>query len=269
MISVEPRLAASYYLNSAPLIWSFAHGAAQRGAKLLTDASPARCAEMLARGAAEAALVPVVEYQRMRGGIVVPGVCVGARERVRSVVLVTRERELKDVKSVALDTTSRTSAALVRIIFTEFLGRKPEFAAAAPDLDVMLSHHDAALLIGDPAMTFRREGLRVFDLAEIWRAHTGLGFVFAFWMVREGAESEAREIDFAAARDEGLRRIEEIVSQYETELKLPRQELLSYLRENICYELNEEMRAALELYYRLADKYGLIPELRPLRFLGA
>ena len=265
-----PRLAASYYLNSAPLIWSFARGGGRRReAELLTDASPARCAEMLGRRAAEAALVPVIEYQRMRAAAaVVPGVCVGARERVRSVVLVTRGRELKDVRSVALDTTSRTSAALVRVVFGEFMGRAPEFVPSAPDLDVMLSRHDAALVIGDPAMTFRRDGLCVYDLAEVWRGHTGLGFVFAFWVAREGAERGVREIDFAGARDEGLARAGEIAAAYEDELGLPQSELLSYLRENICFELNEEMRAGLELYFRLANKHGLIPEVRPLRFLG-
>jgi chorismate dehydratase len=236
---------------------------------LLTDASPARCAEMLARDETDAALVPVIEYQRMMEGAVVPHVCVGAREEVRSVVLVTRGAELRDVRTVALDTTSRTSAALVRIIFREFLRRDAEFVPHEPNLAKMLKQSDAALMIGDPAMTFPREGLRVYDLASLWREHTGLGFVFAFWMARENAAARVREIDFAAARNEGLRCAEEIAAAYEELLKLPRAELLAYLRENICYELNEEMREGLELYFRLAYRHGLVPDARPLKFLGA
>jgi chorismate dehydratase len=263
-----PRIAASFYLNSAPLIWSFMHGEAGRTARLVTDAAPARCADMLARGEVEAALVPVIEYQRIPEILIVPEVCVGSRERVRSVVLVTRGLELKEVRSLSLDTSSRTSAALTRIIFREFLGREPEWRAAAPDLDAMLKATDAALMIGDPAMTFPRENLRVYDLATLWREHTGLGFVFAMWMAREVAGGSVRAIDFAGARDEGLARVEEIVDAYEASLSLPRGELREYLLENISFTLDAEMRAGLDLFYRLARKHGLIATLRPLRMLG-
>lgn len=264
-----PRVAASYYLNSAPLIWSFAQGPRRGDVRLLTHAAPARCADMLARGEAEAALVPVIEYQRLPEVAVVPGVCVGARGPVKSVVLVTRGQELSEVRTVALDTSSRTSAALVRVIFGEFVGRVPRFTPSEPNLPEMLEASDAALVIGDPAMVFPRERLRVYDLAEVWREHTGLGFVFAMWMTREGAPCAVRGVGFAAARDEGLAHADEIAAQYEAELGLPRAELLSYLRDNICYELDGEMRAGLELFYRLAHGHGLIGEVRPLKWADA
>lgn len=263
-------LAASRYLNSAPLIWSFIGGARRNEVRLLTDTAPARCADMLARGEVDAALVPVIEYQRMPEILVVPDVCVGARGAVRSVVLVTRGAELKEVETIALDTSSRTSAALVEIVFREFVRRVPAFSHSQPDLHAMLKTHDAALVIGDPAMTFAREGLRVYDLASLWRELTGLGFVFAMWMTREGAAAQrARAVDFAGARDEGLRHVEEMVAQYAETLALPRAELRSYLLENICFELDEDMRAGLELYYRLAHKHGLTAQARPLRMLDA
>ncbi|HEV3471506.1 MAG TPA: menaquinone biosynthesis protein [Pyrinomonadaceae bacterium] len=258
-----PRVAASSYLNSAPLIWSFLRGPRRAEVRLLTDAAPARCADLLARGRVEAALVPVVEYQRLPEVAVVEGVCVGARREVQSVVLVTRRR-LEEVGSVALDTSSRTSAALVEVIFREFLGREPRLEPAEPDLKGMLAGHDAALVIGDPAMTFAREGLRVYDMAALWREFTGLGFVFALWMRRGEA---ARSVDFAGARDEGVARIEEIAASYERELGRPRSELVAYLRDNICYEMNEEMRRGLELFFRLAHRHGVTRELKPLRVL--
>ncbi|HEX8162556.1 MAG TPA: menaquinone biosynthesis protein [Pyrinomonadaceae bacterium] len=264
-----PRLAASSYLNSAPLIWSYTRGSRRRRVELLTDAAPARCADMLARGEAEAALVPVIEYQRLAGVAVVPGVCVGARRAVRSVVLATRRADLREVRTVALDESSRTSAALVRVIFREFYGREIETTTRQPDVGAMLDAADAALVIGDPAMTFAREGLRVYDLASLWREHTGLGFVFAMWMAREPAAGAARAADFAGARDEGIAHLEEIVEEYEGKLGLPREELRAYLTENVCFDLNEEMRAGLELYFRLAHKHGLIERVRPLRFFDA
>ncbi len=260
-----PRVAASSYLNSAPLIWSFARGARRREVELLTDAAPARCADMLARGEADAALVPVIEYQRLAGVAAVPGVCVGARRAVRSVLLVTRRDSLREVRTVALDESSRTSAALVRVIFREFLGRELEAATVRPDVGAMLDAYDAALIIGDPAMTFARESLRVHDLALLWREHTGLGFVFAMWMAHESAADTVASVDFAAARDDGVASLEEIVAAYEPELGLARAELREYLTENICFELNEEMRAGLELFFRLAHKHGLTESAKPLK----
>jgi len=263
-----PRVAASSYLNTAPLVWSFARGRRRGEVELLTDTAPARCSDMLARGQAEAALVPVIEYQRLPETAVVPGVCVGARREVHSVVLVTRGRPLDEVESVALSIESRTSAALVEVIFREFLGRAPRLEPFVPDLANMLDRHDAALVIGDPAMTFERGGLRVYDMAALWREFTGLGFVFAMWMADAGASERVRAVDFAAARDEGLAAVEEITAEYERELGRPRAELIRYLTENISFELNEEMRAGLELYFRLAHKHGVIQNLRPLKFLG-
>lgn len=263
-----PRVAASSYLNTAPLIWSFARGPRRAEVELLTDTAPARCADMLARGQVEAALVPVIEYQRLPEAAVVPGVCVGAREEVHSVVLVTRGPRLEDVRSVALSTESRTSAALAEVIFREYFGRAPRLEPLAPDLGEMLRAHDAALVIGDPAMTFSREGLRVYDMAALWRECTGLGFVFAMWMAHESAAARLRGVDFAAARDEGLARVGEIAAEYERELGRPRAELVRYLTRNICFELDAAMGAGLELFFRLAHKHGVTRGHRPLKFLG-
>src|SRR5437588_6202405 len=152
-----PRVAASSYLNTAPLIWSFIHGSQRDAVELFTDTAPARCAEMLERGEVDAALVPVIEYQRIRDIAIIPDVCVGSRSAVRSVVLACRLNNLKKVKRVALDDSSRTSVALVKIIFREFLGLEPEWISAAPDLKSMLKQADAALIIGDPAMKIPRD----------------------------------------------------------------------------------------------------------------
>jgi chorismate dehydratase len=258
------RVAASTFLNTAPLIWTFARGS-RRGEVELVDAVPGRCADLLAQREVEVALVPIIEYQRLPEIMVVPDVCVGSRERVRSVVLVTRVHSLKDVRRVALDESSRTSAALVKIIFREFFGCEPEWISTAPDLGQMLAGSDAALIIGDPAMTFPRETLLVLDMATLWREHTGLGFVFAMWMMRDEAAERARRIDFSSARDEGLAHMEEIVEFYEPTLNLSRADLREYLRENISFSISEEMRAGMQLYFELAHKHGLISSLKPLR----
>lgn len=261
------RVAASSYLNSAPLIWSFWHGPRSSECELITDAAPSRCADMLARGEAGAALIPVIEYQRLPEVAIVPEVCVGSRAAVRSVVLATKGKKLKDVRSIALDTSSRTSVALIKIIFREFVGHEPEWRPAAPDLRAMLRENDAALLIGDPAMTFPRKGLRVYDMATLWREFTGHGFVFAMWAVNLAAQAQVAGVGFAAARNEGVARIDEIAASYQPELGLPLAELCSYLRDNICFALDEDLRAGMQLYFALAYRHGLIPAVKTLQML--
>src|SRR5438552_1612483 len=199
-----PGIAASSYLNTAPLIWSFIRGSQRDAVELFTDTSPARCADMLSSGEVDAALVPVIEYQRIPNIEIVPDVCVGSRSAVRSVVLATRRNNLKKIERIALDDSSRTSVALVKIIFREFLGFEPAWTTSSPDLRSMLANADAALIIGDPAMKIPRDQFRVFDLAALWHEFTGLGFVFAMWMTRADKADAIVALDFAAARDEGL-----------------------------------------------------------------
>ncbi len=265
-MSAPFRLAASSYLNSAPLIWSFLRGP-HRGSVDFVEAVPARCARLLAEATVEGALIPVIEYQRIAGGALVPNVCVGSRKEVLSVVLVSKNKQLEEIRSVALDESSRTSATLVKIVFREFLDHEPDWTTTAPDIAEMLEKNDAALIIGDPGMGFRRQGLNVWDMASIWREHTGLGFVFAMWMVRDEAIERARAVDFSGARDEGVARLEEIVGVYQDKIPMPVEELRNYLTENIVFNVDESMEKGLRLYFELAFKNKLIERVKPLTFI--
>ena len=251
-----PRIAASSYLNTAPLIWSFIKGSQRDAVQLFTDTAPARCAEMLANGEVDAALVPVIESQRLPDIEMVPGVCVGSRSAVRSVVLVTRRNNLKKIERVALDNSSRTSVALLKIIFREFLKVEPEWDTSPPDLKSMLTKADAALIIGDPAMKIPRDRLLVFDLATLWHDYTGFGFVFAMWMARRGSASAVRSIDFAAAREEGLAQLDDIAASYESQLGLTGEEIREYLTNNIAFTMDDEMKKGMDLFFELARKHA-------------
>src|SRR6267378_7295231 len=183
MTNDKPFIAASSYLNAAPLCYSFVYGTQKGRCTFLSDAAPARCAELLAEGRADAALIPVIEYQRISGLKIVPGACVASRQKVRSVLLASRV-PITQVRSVALDTSSRTSAALIQIILAHFYKISASYRPSPPKLEEMLESDDAALIIGDPAMLIDRSALHVYDLAEEWQKHTGLPFVFAFWAIR-------------------------------------------------------------------------------------
>ncbi|HET9530854.1 MAG TPA: menaquinone biosynthesis protein [Blastocatellia bacterium] len=262
----RPHLAASSYLNAAPLCYSFVYGSQKELCRFLSDAAPARCADLLREKKADAALIPVIEYQRIENLVVAPGACVASKKSVRSVVLASRV-PIEDVRSVALDTSSRTSAALIQIILSHFYGLKPSYQESPPRIEEMLESFDAALMIGDPAMLIDRSKLFIYDMAEEWRKHTGLPFVFAFWAIRKSSTAWAGSgVDFLRARLEGLDHVEDLAAMYSESLGLPLEELLVYLTENISYSLDEESLDGLRLYYRLACECGLIDEARDIEF---
>ena len=255
------RISASTYSNTAPLIWSFLYGSMRGKYEMILDNAPARSADLVSQNRVDAALVPVITYQTLEDVFLVPDVCVGAKEKVRSVCLITKGKELQDVKSVSLDASSKTSVALTKIIFREFLGFEPKWINSQPNLDEMLSESDCALLIGDPSLSLNSE-LRVFDLVELWQGFTGFGFVFAMWMTI----NDSCEIDFVKARDEGLQYLNEIISSYKDEINLSYDEFKKYLTNNISYSIDDSMKKGLDLYFELAAKNHLIKEAKPLKF---
>lgn len=270
------RIAASIYLNSAPLVYSFSEGTRRRRTRFLGDKAPAKCAQMLEAGLCDAALIPVIEYQRIPDLLIVPQVAVASKRRVRSVLLATR-CPLEDIRSVTLDSSSRTSQALLRILFKHKYQLSPVFTERTPDPAVafenMFEASDAALIIGDPAMRLaasaERLRLTTFDLADEWRAMTGLPFVFAVWATGrstvEAFPNIARE--FQQAKAEGLEHIEEIVTHYAETLQLPRAELRAYLHESVNFDLDDENIAGMNRFFELARDCGLIDAARPLAFV--
>lgn len=248
-------------------MWSFLYGSNKGKCEVIMDNAPARSAELLAQKRVDAALIPVIEYQRIPDLLLVPGVCVGTRDQVRSVCLVTKGEDLDDVRTLVLDVSSKTSVTLSKIVFQEFLGFAPEYSSARPDVDRMLESADCALLIGDPALTVDESRYRKFDLGGEWKSRTGCGFVFAMWAAPGERAGTAREIDFAAARDEGLGHLDDIISNYEQEIRLGREDFRSYLTQSIVYGTDETMKEGLALYYKLAAKHGLIDSMRELEFV--
>jgi chorismate dehydratase len=266
-----PCIAASSYLNAAPLCYSFIYGSQKDRCAFLSDEAPVRCSELLAEGRADAALIPVIEYQRIADLKIAPGACVASKRSVRSVLLASK-LPISEVRTVALDTSSRTSAALIQIILGHFYSIEASYTTSPPKLEDMLESNDAGLIIGDPAMLIDRTGLHVYDLAEEWLKHTALPFVFAFWSIRDDAATwfsgaRSKVIDFLGAKIEGKAHANDLASLYSERLGLSRDSLFSYLTEAICYDLDEESLRGLGLYYQLAAERGLIPEPRNLVFL--
>jgi chorismate dehydratase len=232
----------------------------------LSFTTPACCADDLGAGRADVGIIPSIEYQRLEGLRLLPGIAIASKRRVRSVLLISRV-PIEQVHTVVLDSSSRTSAALVEVLLRKFYGLEPLTRRAAPDPAAMLSAADAALLIGDPALVYTGSA-RVYDLAEEWRRFTGLPFVFAVWAYRDSPELDGAGLsrDFARSRDEGLAHVADIAAEWAPRLGLDQEALRMYLTANIDYTLDEENLAGLRLFYRLAHEVGAAPAMKDLDF---
>lgn len=268
------RISAISFLNTAPLMWDFENG--ETAVELrrhfeLSYTVPSHCAQQLQAGTADIGIIPVAAYTTIPDLVVVPDVAIAAKNAVRSILLISKV-PVEKIRNVATDDSSRTSAALVEIFLRKFVGIKPGFTRQQPALQEMLKWHDAALLIGDPALQARTEGYFVYDLAEQWRRWTGRPFVFAFWAVRKAALAEVRpEVNiarvFQESRDHGLKHIPEIVSAWAPRLSLPEKLVADYLAENVDYSLNQENLEGLRLFFRYAEECRVLPAAPEIRFL--
>ena len=270
----RPRISAISYLNTAPLMWDFEHGTAGS----LFDISytlPSRCAANLQKGLADIGIIPAAAYPSNPDLVILPGVAIASRKAVRSILLVSKV-PLDKVRTVALDNSSLTSVALTKVLFAKRWGGARSYVSMKPELEFMLKQHDAALVIGDPALQIDRSRYAAYDLAEEWVCWTGKPFVFAFWAIRQAALCDIpASIDLAGifqqSRDRGLlpRNLERIAVSWAQRLPLSKPDIRSYLTENIHYYLDSECVAGLRLFYQYAQECGALPKAQPLYFLDA
>ncbi len=255
------RVAAVSYLNSVPLVWGLVHGP-HRHLFQVEFTLPSECADALRDGKADAGIIPSIEYQRIPDLKIVPNLSVSSSGPVRSVLLICRV-PVEEVRSVALDTSSRTSICLVQILLRRHYRITPSFTPHAPDLQAMLQKCDAALIIGDPALGANFPGLQLYDLADEWRAMTGLPFVFAFWAVRTEAATSDWIQPFQEAAAFSMAHLDEIVRAETARTRLPEWLVRSYLTQNIDFTLGDRNLAGLMLFYTLARELGLTDQVKP------
>jgi chorismate dehydratase len=265
------RISAISYLNTAPLMWDFDHGQAGRQFEI-SYTLPSGCAKALADGTADIGIIPAAAYPQIPGLVILPDVAIASRRAVRSILLVS-QIPVELVRTVALDTSSMTSVALIKILLEKWMGGGRTFLPMEPDVEKMLSECDAGLLIGDPALQVDRNRYHTLDLAEEWIRYTGKPFVFAFWAVRGEAFEEVDPfLDLAAvfrqSRDHGLQRenLERIVQEWVPRVGLSKAEVHSYLTENIHYQLDAGCLEGLRLFHRYAAELGVLPSSPDLHF---
>ena len=247
-------LGAVDYLNARPLVY---------GLELRNDLftvrfdTPSKCAALLHEGSVDLGMIPSIEYLRGPSYRIVPGLAIASYGAVASVALFST-KPVDEIRSVALDSSSRTSTALLRILCVERFGLEPAFRPHPPEPAAMLRLCDAALIIGDPALFLDHEaaGLLKVDLGEQWTTMTGLPFIWAFWAGRPGAVSPDAIAALAAARDAGVAASDAVAAAYCGPEDAARGQ--AYLRENVQYSVGEREEAGLRKYSELAEKHGLV-----------
>lgn len=257
------RVGAVSYLNSKPLIEGFS--LALPNASLLLDV-PSRLADELQRGRLDVALIPSVEAFSDPDYVIVSDACVASHGPVMSVKLYSRVHP-GEIRTLALDEGSRTSACLAKVILRDQFGVQPRWETLPLHQGTEATKADAILLIGDRAMHEPDEHFHtVWDLGAKWLEWTGLPFVFAMWVARRDADLRGIGAALSAVRDLGIQRIGEISRRESGPLGLTPQVAANYLTQNLHYRLGPAERQGLQQFIELAADQGLVPQCSRVQF---
>jgi chorismate dehydratase len=248
------RIGAVNYLNTKPLIYHLDALAPQ--AELTLD-YPSRLADQMSRGELDVALIPVIEYFRAGSYRLIPNIAIASQGPVLSVTLFSRV-PWTEIRRVALDEGSRTSAALTQVLLRKKYGVAPEIRPLPLDCSAEDVDADAVLLIGDRAMHACLPGFRhAFDLGQEWHDWTGLPFVYAAWAVREGVDLGSTLDAFYESKRLGLESVGPIAAREAPQLQLDGGFCRRYLANIIRFDLGPRELAGLHHYYMLASELGL------------
>ena len=264
------RVGAVSYLNTRPLVFGFEQGVAADRIDLTYDV-PSVLANRMAAHELDVALLPVLEVARIPNLTIVPGLGITSFGPCRSVLLISK-KPLAEIESVALDPESRTSNALVQILFGKAWrvapAARPKFIPGSRDLDTALRECDAAVRIGDKALFEPLpEGSYVFDLGEAWTKLTSLPFVFAVWAARPAVVDRDLYVAFHASRRMGARVVDLIAEDYTWQGRQWPEISKPYLRDNMRYRLGSSEVRAIRAFWRAAHELRLL-ESRPEPRLG-
>jgi len=251
------RVGAVSFLNARPLV---RYLDTQRPPSIqLTLEVPSRLADMMQASQLDVALLPSIEYFRAKDYRILPGISLSSDGMVLSVRIYSKI-PIENIRKLALDTSSRTSVALSKVLLKRKLGSLPNFVNCAPTASLSAIDADAILLIGDPAMAFRSdEPVFTFDLGEEWKKLTGLPFVYAMWVAKPDIELSGLHSKLLKARDEGLTKLDAIAAEASKETGLREEVCFHYLKNIMKYELGEREIEALRVFQRLAAEDGLCP----------
>ena len=255
------------FINSQPLLEPLRKRAAGVGLKIHSD-SPARLADQLSCGELDMAMIPAIEYLKQADRFrLIPNISIASRNQVGTVLLVSKV-PLDAIRSLALDDRSRTSVALLQVLYAKVFPAGLKLEVQEPDPEKMLENHDAALIIGDQALGFSKEDALIHDLSEEWFSRTGKTFVHAVIAVRQGVEVESAIIQtLLDAKQEGMQNLDAIAETEAKKTGHPVSLLQDYLKNKIRYDFADEEMQGLLHFQSFCHDAGLIEKKFPLKFI--
>ena len=272
------RVGAVSFLNTKPLIYPLLNKENQTNMVLSLDV-PSRVATLLSEGRLDVGLIPIIEYFRTNPSgtnyRILPDISIASNGCVQSIQLFSRV-PVQEIRRIALDTSSRSSVALLKILLAEKYGVSPAFTTCAPTVNPSTALQnrqyppfEAVLLIGDPALRHLGTTAYSVDLGEAWYKLTGLPFVYACWIARTDASLGDLPEVLLQSKAGGIAQIPEIAQIEARKLGLPETLCLDYLQNRIKYDLDESAIAGIELFYKYAVKNNLAPSCRSLTFAAS
>lgn len=245
------RVGCVSFFNSKPLIYGLDREAGVR----LSLEVPSRLLAGLAEERFDVALLPVIDYQCLEGLTILPAAGIGCDGPTLTVRIFSRE-PIEKIAVLECDTDSHTSVALARMILAERYGIHPECVPLGRLGD---SAGAARLLIGDKVVTAEPVGfVHQLDLGEAWKRWTGLPFVFAAWMARQGTQIGSLPAVLERAKCSGLQHTEELIERFALPAGWPRPIAQQYLTKYLHYDIGPRQLEAIRLFHSLAHRHGLI-----------
>ena len=238
------RVGAVSYLNTKPLIYGFEQGMMHDEIELQLD-YPSKLAGLLQRDQLDIALLPVASIPNILDANVFSNYCIGSNHKVASVCLFSHV-PIEEVQEVYMDYQSRTSVVLFRILMRDFWNIRPSLLDADDQYINKIKGKTAGIIIGDRALDQLSQFPYVYDLAEAWKSHTSLPFVFATWVSNQKLPQSFID-SFNLANAKGLESLNEIISSQSFEAY----DLKKYYTENISYILDEEKKKGMHLFLKM------------------
>jgi len=230
------RISAISYTNTKPFVYGIQHSGLAEKIDLVFDI-PAVCAQKLIEDKADIGIVPVAALLYINDYHIISDYCIGATGPVNSVFIFS-DKPIEEIKSLQLDSQSRTSNNLAKVLLKNYWKNTPDFVD---------SNADAFVEIGDRTFGKKDKFRFVYDLAEEWIKFTGLPFAFAVWASNKPISEEfVRE--FNVALKYGVEHRREVIN---TIPKRSDFDFEDYLMHRIDYDLDQAKREAVGKYLEL------------------
>lgn len=230
------KISAVAYTNTKAFIYGLEHSNIINKIDLSLDI-PSDCAAKVISGQVDIGLMPVAAIPLVPNANIVADYCIGSDGAVNSVFIFS-EVPAQEIKTVRLDTHSRTSNNLAKVLLKFHWKKEVEFTT---DPAVKT---DAFVLIGDRTFGKKEDFAYAYDMGEEWKNFTGLPFMYAAWVANKEISQEFKA-EFNAALKFGLAHRKNVLQELP---EVSNFDLEDYLYHKLQFDVTDDRKKALKLF---------------------